>query len=107
MANQFQRGLVKCELRVASYELRVAPVLRVASCELRVSSEKCELVHLNASCEFLKKTSNFHLLHLKNCDFLDSLYKIRDLQKSFLKGIDMVKSWPGPGQKYNLLYSTA
>ena len=24
-----------------------------------------------------------------------------------LKGIDMVKSWPGPGQKYNLLYSTA
>ena len=24
-----------------------------------------------------------------------------------LKGIDMVKSWPGPGQKYNLLYSRA
>ena len=24
-----------------------------------------------------------------------------------LKGIDMVKSWPGQGQKYNLLYSTA
>ena len=23
------------------------------------------------------------------------------------KGIDMVKSWPGPRQKYNLLYSTA
>ena len=23
-----------------------------------------------------------------------------------LKGIDMVKSWPVPGQKYNLLYST-
>ena len=23
-----------------------------------------------------------------------------------LKGIDMAKSWPGPGQKYNLLYST-
>ena len=22
------------------------------------------------------------------------------------KGIDMVKSWPGPGQKYNLSYST-
>ena len=21
-----------------------------------------------------------------------------------LKGIDIVKSWPGPGQKYNLLY---
>ena len=24
-----------------------------------------------------------------------------------LKGIDIVKSWPGPGQNYNLLYSTA
>ena len=24
-----------------------------------------------------------------------------------LKGTDMVKSWPGPGQKYNVLYSTA
>ena len=23
-----------------------------------------------------------------------------------LKRIDIVKSWPGPGQKYNLLYST-
>ena len=32
------RGLVKCELRVASYELQVAPVLRVASCELVVKS---------------------------------------------------------------------
>ena len=29
------------------------------------------------------------------------------LSMKFLKGIDMVKSWPGPGQKYNLLYSTA
>ena len=24
-----------------------------------------------------------------------------------LKGIDIVKSWPGQGQKYNLLYLTA
>ena len=27
--------------------------------------------------------------------------------KRNLKGIDMAKSWPGPGQKYNLLYPTA
>ena len=71
------------KVRVPSYELRVAPVLRVASCELRVSSEKCELVHLKRELRVPKKTSNFHLLQLKNCDFLDSLYKIRDLQKSF------------------------
>ena len=30
--------VTSCELRVASYELRVAPVLRVASCELVVKS---------------------------------------------------------------------
>ena len=29
-----------------------------------------------------------------------------DFEYKKLKGIDMVKSWPGPGQKYNLLYST-
>ena len=49
-------------MRVASFELRVAPVLRVASCELRVSSEKCELVHLKRELPVPKKTSNFHLL---------------------------------------------
>ena len=39
-------GLVECELRVASYELRVASwsLLRVVNCELRVDSAKCELV---------------------------------------------------------------
>ena len=26
------------------------------------------------------------------------------LKMAILKGIDMVKSWPGPGQKYNPLY---
>ena len=31
----------------------------------------------------------------------------KNLSGVSLKGIDMVKSWPGPGQKYNLLYSTA
>ena len=30
----------------ASYELRVTSCSCFASCELRVSSEKCELVHL-------------------------------------------------------------
>ena len=47
----------KCELRVASYELRVAPILRVASCELVVKSASC--YNQNASCEFRKKNFKF------------------------------------------------
>ena len=34
------------ELRIASYELRVASCSCFASCELQVDSEMCELVHL-------------------------------------------------------------
>ena len=37
-------------------------------------------------------------------EYLACVYKFQGFQ---LKGIDMVKRWPGPGQKYNLLYSTA
>ena len=33
-------------MRVASYELRVMSCELLLFCELRVSSEKCELVHL-------------------------------------------------------------
>ena len=43
-----------------SYELRVAPVLRVASCELIVKS---------ASCEFLKKTFIFSSFAAKKLRF--------------------------------------
>ena len=37
------------------------------------------------------------------------MYQVVDFHEdcyATLKGIDMVKSWRGPGQKYNLLYST-
>ena len=60
-----------------SYELRVF-------CELRVSREICKLVHSKCELRVPEKNFKFPSFVAKQMRFLDSLYKITDLQKSFL-----------------------
>ena len=55
-------GLVKCELRVTSYKL-------LLFCELRVSSEKCELLHLKCELRVPKKNFKFSSFAAKKLRF--------------------------------------
>ena len=94
--------LVVCPCPGLSYWAGIPPET-LNRCSFYICTVLCPLSHFFLCLVWVQKLESRNTSMRRRAAANMGFYSLHKL----LKGIDMVKSWPGPGQKYNLLYSTA